>query len=663
MTENSVLTVLKGVGEKTAKQLAQMGIRCVGDLMMHFPADYRDLTDVKLLKEAELGRSCMFRLKVTSAPYWIRRDRVRGLFTVTAADESATVRLMFFNQSYLAQKIQKDKEYCFYGKIGIYNGAIKIDNPKIYELGENTGIEPIYALSGNLKQKLIRQAMRQALTEISPAEPFSEGFLEEYGLLPLKKELEDLHFPQTLAELDCALKSRRYKELLEYAMLMESVEGGEAPVIRAGEDVLPDFLGKLSFLPTNAQLRSMREILSDLSEKKPMNRLLQGDVGSGKTIVAFFAAYAAGRSGYQTMLMAPTELLAQQHYRNAQKIFGEEVVLLTGSTKPAERRGIEEKIRSCEAKLIIGTHALLYREEPLPVPALVITDEQHRFGVAQRAALTGRQNVHMLIMSATPIPRTLALVLYGKASVSVIDEYPAGRKPVKSYVVTDKKREDMYKWLKDQVNNGTQAYIVCPLIENADEMELRSVGEVYAEVSYRLRGIPAAMLHGRMKAEEKDGIMQRFHEGSIKVLVSTTVIEVGVDVPQANIMIIENAERFGLAQLHQLRGRVGRGNEEAYCYFVSDDGRHNPRLKVLTETTDGFEIAEKDLELRGAGELLGRRQHGEERFFSADIAGDLELLQRTVQDLPQIRERYPQDYTVIVQNLEKRMAQREIVLN
>ena len=663
MTEASALTSLKGIGEKTAAQLAQMGIGSVGDLVMHFPADYRDLTDVRLIKDAEYGKAHMFRLKVTSAPFWIRRDRVRGLFTVTAADSSATVRLMFFNQSYLAQKLQKDKEYCFYGKIGTYNGTLKIDNPKIYDPEEGTGIEPIYALSGNLKQKLIRQAMRQALGEILPAEPFTEGFLEEYGLLPLRRELYELHFPQTLSQLNTALESRRYKELLEYALLMESIDGGEAPKIPAEENILADFLNKLSFTPTNAQLRSMREILSDLAQNKPMNRLLQGDVGSGKTIVAFFAAYAVGKAGYQTMLMAPTELLAQQHYHNAQKIFGEGAALLTGSTKPAERREIERKIAQKEVCLVIGTHALLYREEALPAAALVITDEQHRFGVAQRAALTGKQNVHMLIMSATPIPRTLALVLYGKASVSVIDEYPAGRKPVKSFVVTDKKREDMYKWLKERVKEGMQAYIVCPLIEAADEMELRSVGEIYAEIQYRLKGVSAAMLHGRMKAEEKDAVMQRFQQGSVQVLVSTTVIEVGVDVPNANVMIIENAERFGLAQLHQLRGRVGRGTQEAYCYFVSEDGRHNPRLKILTQTTDGFEIAEKDLELRGAGELLGRRQHGEERFFSADTAGDLEILQRTLRDLPQIRENHPQDYAVIGRNLEARMAQREIVLN
>ena len=662
MTEQSALTELKGIGPKTAEQLGIMGIRNIGEFVMHFPVDYRDLSDVSLLAEGVFGKAQMYRLKITGQPFFVRRDRQHGMFSVTAADESGGVRLMFFNQPYLAQKLKKDKEFCFYGKLGVYNGQRKMDNHKVYEPEEGQGIEPVYALGGNLKQKLIRTAMKQALEELDFSEELSEAFRKRFGVLHTREELLGLHLPKTLEERDNAYVSRKYRQLLEFSAMLEALDRGKAEPISGAKSKIEEFCGKLPFSPTSAQRRAMEEIAEDLSKPVAMNRLVQGDVGSGKTAVAFAAAYAVGSTGKLTLMMAPTELLAIQHYQNARKIFGECAALLTGSTRQSERRELEERLKNGEITLLIGTHALLYREKLSIEPSLVITDEQHRFGVAQRAALSGGSGVHMLIMSATPIPRTLALVLYGKASVSVIDEYPAGRKPVRTYVVGEKKREDMYRWLKEQINGGAQAYVVCPLIETADELELRSVCEVFAEVVVRLKGVSAAMLHGRMKPQEKDGIMRKFQQGTIQVLVSTTVIEVGVDVPNAAIMIVENAERFGLAQLHQLRGRVGRGERESFCYFVTEDVR-NPRLRILAETADGFVIAEKDLSLRGTGEMLGRRQHGEAQFIHADGEGDFRLLQKAMEDLPVIKVDFPCEYAMIKKKAEARSAEQEIVLN
>ena len=658
MDKNAPLTALKGLGPKTAQDLARLSIADLESLVLHFPISYRDLREVKPLCDACYHEQALFRLTVKSQPYWLCR-RPQSIFTLVAGDETATVRLTFFNQPYCANRLVKQGTFLFFGTLKEYNGMPAMDNPKVYDLGENLGIEPVYTLCGKLKQKAFRSFVKQALPMLEIVEPFSHAFLHKNRLLSLREELSVLHFPKDMEDLALAYRSHQFKKLLVTAAMLSRTSGAAAPRLRPVEGCIARYQSHLPFSLTGAQMRAMQDMLADLAHTKPMNRLLQGDVGSGKTAAAFFGAFAAKECGYQTLMMAPTELLAVQHYNNARKIF-DDAALITGSTPLAERNRILTALSEKKCSLLIGTHALLYLNIPQNKIAFLITDEQHRFGVAQRAALCGiREGVHMLVMSATPIPRTLALALYGNAGVSIIDELPSGRKPVITRIVSEKKRADMYAWIADQVRSGRQAYVVCPLIEPSDEIEARSAFTVFAELKKALPGVSIALLNGRMRAEQKNDVMSAFQGKKTQILVSTTVIEVGVDVPNATIMVIENAERFGLATLHQLRGRVGRGSHQSYCWLVTPNPQ-NKRLVVMREVSDGMKIAELDLKERGAGELIGLRQHGADASLSVQ---DLSLFSEAKQCYETLSA-FPADHAFVQAEAAKLLSGgKGIVLN
>ncbi len=617
-----------------------------------------DLSCPKTANEARVGEYGLFRLRISGSPYWLSRSRIKSIFTVYAEDDTGKLRLTFFNQSYLAGLLKKGEEHYFYGKVREYKGVLGLDNPKLYSPGERA-LLPVYAVS-KVKQKILRAAVAQAIDALSDPDEHTGSFLSEYSLLPRIEEYRKIHLPSVADDYISALKSAAFKRFLVLRASLDLLTQAEAPALNAPPDLAEEYRSFLPYALTGAQLRSMGEILSDMSSTKPMNRLLQGDVGSGKTAVAFFAAYSAMRSGAQSVLMAPTELLSVQHYKNALPIFGERTALITSGTKKSERERIASGVASGEISFLIGTHALLYTEFAFLRLALVITDEQHRFGVAQRSKLSFmRDGAHTLIMSATPIPRTLALVIYGRAGLSVLDELPAGRKPIKTLVVPAEKRADMYSWLRERLSEGRQAYVVCPTIDGIDELELKSVGEVHAELKALFKGIATEPLHGRMKPAEKDAVMRRFRDGETRLIVSTTVIEVGVDVRNASVMIVENAERFGLAALHQLRGRVGRGETDSFCCLVTDSPS-SPRLKKLASSNDGFEIARFDLEERGGGELFGLRQHGDDAGPAEDVAANAELYHAAGDALTSMPTRFPADYAVI---LEKASQTPKILLS
>lgn len=656
---------LKGIGPKTAERFAKMNIYSVQDLLDCLPICYRDLTTpTSIACATQSDGEVLLRVHISSAPRWGMRRGKSSLFSFQVSDLTGSMRVAYFNQSYLFNQFQEGQECLLFGRIHYYKNSMQMQNPKFYALDES-GILPIYALAPGLRQKNMRAAVAQALAGVEFPEKYTAEFCEYAGLLTTSNEYRWMHQPQTSAQHQLAQKSCMTKKMLVFnAMLnqLERVEGRTEPFV-VSPDVVKKFTEKLPFLLTNAQLRAMNEIAEDLSTSIPMNRVLQGDVGSGKTVVALFSAYIVAACGAQTLLMAPTELLAVQHYQNAQPIFGDRVALLTANTSASERREQCARLASGELSLLIGTHALLYAGLPCANLGLVIADEQHRFGVAQRAALGGA-SVNTLIMTATPIPRTLALTLYRKASMSVLDERPAGRQPVQTFIVREEKRADLYSWVQSRLSEGAQGYVVCPLVEPNEDLDCRSVLEVAAELARCLRPHRLAILHGRMSAEEKAVVMRQFREKEISLLVGTTVIEVGVDVPAATIMIVENAERFGLAQLHQLRGRVGRGSAASYCYLVSADAK-NERLSVLKACNDGFAIAEKDLELRGPGELLGQRQHGAFALSSGNLVRNAALLQQTRALLDITQKRFPQDYRTVCEQAQQLLehGQGGIVFN
>lgn len=474
-------------------------------------------------------------------------------------------------------------------------------------------------------------------------ETLPEDFRAQHGLCGIRQALCDVHFPKDMPSLSAARRRLSFEDMLYYLLaiaLLKRERLGREGIAFDTSGVREDFIENLPFPPTGAQARVLKEIEEDMARERPMNRLVQGDVGSGKTILAFYALKVAVNSGYQGALMAPTEILAQQHYAHLQGLFGDSVCILRGGMKTKEREQIYERIRAGDAMVVVGTHALLQSGLEFHKLGVVITDEQHRFGVRQRAQIAnkGEKMPDVLIMSATPIPRTLAMILYGDLDLSVLDELPPGRRPIMTRVVPDEKRIDMYGFIKKQSMAGTQAYVVCPLVEHSDTMEVKSAQEVFEELASMLPELRIALLHGRMASAKKEAAIEAFRTGELQVLVSTTVVEVGVDVPNATVMVIENADRFGLAQLHQLRGRVGRGAEQSFCFLLGGSMGETAerRLEIMTKTNDGFLIAQRDLELRGPGEFLGTRQHGMDELHAAQMAADMDVLfeaQRAAQTL------------------------------
>ncbi len=632
---------VKGVGEARAKILSKLGIYNVSDILSWFPRDYEDRSTFRKISEASDGEEILIKASLVSD---ITESRPRRNLTITkvmVSDGSAFLNLTWFNQKYIANSIKTGSEYYFYGKIKRTGMLLEMHNPVVEKVDSEqkiTGrILPVYPLTKGLTQNNLRKITENALNmvrgkfqEILPA-----SLRREYKLSEVNFSYEQIHFPSSFSNLNEARKRLVFEELLllQLAMIHTKGENTAQKGIKYSPVDMSPLLDKLPFKLTDAQKKVFREIEADMESEKRMNRLIQGDVGSGKTIIAFLALYKAVKNGYQGVFMVPTEILAEQHYKSASKLFddlGITVRLLTGSMKKREKDEVKKLTKDGKIDIVLGTHAVLEEDAEFYNLGLVITDEQHRFGVRQRAKLSIKgENPDLLVMTATPIPRTLSLVLYGDLDVSVIDALPPDRKPIKTYAVNDAMRERIYNFIRKNVAEGRQAYIVCPLVEESEQIEAESAEELAERIrENELKGLRVGLIHGKLRPSEKEEVMRQFVDGSLDVLVSTTVIEVGVNVPNANIMVIENAERFGLAQLHQLRGRVGRGSHQSYCILFNQSKSEisKQRMEIMVKSNDGFEISEKDLELRGPGDVFGVRQHGLPEFKIANLYRDMEIL-------------------------------------
>lgn len=642
---------LTGVGPKRAALYQKLDIHTVRDLLYYFPRSYIDLTAPCDIAAMPLFEQCAVRARVVakSAPQYIRRGMT--LFRVKVADDSGSMVITFFNAKYAVEALKYDTEYIFYGRSGGTLTRREMASPSIYPADLPNALIPVYPLTQGLSSKMVGANIAQALQLLGEEldDPIPAFIRQEYHLCHLQFALRNIHLPTDRESDEIARRRLIFEELLMLALSLRSVRDDtytQTSYVCGKADLQP-FFDQLPFTLTGAQQRAIDQVRQDLAKNTPMNRLVQGDVGSGKTMVAAAASYIAFQNHYMSALMAPTEILAQQHYHGLSKLLeplGMRLGLLCGSMTAKEKRDIKERIALGMVDLVIGTHALISKDVDLPNLALVVTDEQHRFGVRQRASLSEKSNhPHTLVMSATPIPRTLALMIYGDLDVSSIDELPPNRQPVKTYVISSKIKERAYNFLKDHLDRGLQGYIVCPLVEAMETTPANlQNAEEYADKLARgsFQNYRVGVLHGKMRAKDREAIMQQFASGEIQLLVSTTVIEVGVDVPNAVIMMVENAERFGLSQLHQLRGRVGRGSVQSYCILISDT--QNPdtkqRLQVLHQTNDGFKVAEFDLKARGPGDFLGKRQHGLPQLKIADLSSSMDTMEQVQQAAQQIHE-------------------------
>ena len=634
------VTILKGVGPTMAKRFAQLNIHTLQDLICHFPRGYEDRTRLITIDKLEVDVPACFKAMVMNTPRTAHIRKGLDITRVQVADHTARLNLTFFNNKFAAEQLRYGEEYIFYGAVtGDYVGY-SMTNP-VFEAVSSQPIAtrrvlPIYPLTAGLSNAAMLKAVRQALSICDPpAEILPESVRKEYGILGADRAYYAIHEPQSMAEAELAKKRLIFEEFFVFSAGLSLVRAERArKKSKPYENLdLQPFYKSLPFNLTSAQQRAIDEILEDLRSGAAMNRLVQGDVGSGKTMVAAAAAYCAVQNGHQAAMMAPTEILAEQHYHSLKKLFaplGVEVGLLTGSMTVKQKRDIRDAIASGQLQLIVGTHALLSETTIFSDLGLVITDEQHRFGVAQRAKLSAKgQDPHLLVMSATPIPRTLALLMYGDLEVSIINELPPGRQPVETFLVNESYRARINAFIRKQAEEKHQSFVVCPAVEESEELSIKAA-TVWAETLQQtvFPDLRIALIHGQMKAAEKEEAMASFARGEADVLVATTVIEVGVDVPNATLMVIEDADRFGLSQLHQLRGRVGRGGAKSYCILTSQN--RNPdtqgRLKALCKTTDGFAIAEEDLKLRGPGDFFGSRQSGLPTFRVANLSMDLQTL-------------------------------------
>ena len=638
LTPDTPVRYLKGVGPKTAERFEKLGILTLSDLLCHYPRRYLDFSKPYSIAEAPADTECVVKAEVFAKPGGRILPGGRRMERITAGDDVSSLEITWFNNPYAAQKLELGQEYYFQG---IVTGGMlrrQMVNPQVRTDAQvkSSPFEAVYPQTEGLTSSAIAKCVRQLLphAELLP-DPLPPEMLKKYRLLSKADAVRAIHCPATEEEAFAARRRLIYEELLVLQlgigrMKNHGAASTGAPMKKA--DASP-FWESLPFSPTGAQRRAVEEILADMSGETSMNRLLQGDVGSGKTLVAAAAIWACIRAGYQAALLAPTEILASQHAENLNRLlssFGMRVALLTGGMKAAARRTTLAAIRDDEADLIVGTHAILSEGVEFARLGLAVVDEQHRFGVRQRGLLAEKAaNPHLLVMSATPIPRTLGLLMYGDLDISILDELPPGRKPVKTRCITGKKRADLYGFLDREIDSGRQVYIVCPAIEDAGGSGLNAVKSYYEDIAKAyLPDRRVGLMHGKLKPKEKAEVMDDFKSGRLDALVSTTVIEVGVDVPNATVMVIENAERYGLSALHQLRGRVGRGAAESWCFLVSDNASESvqKRLKFLCSTSDGFAVAQYDLETRGPGDFFGSRQHGLPTLQIADLMNDTRTL-------------------------------------
>lgn len=648
------IETLAGVGEKRAVKYHKLGIDTPYDLLFHFPRTYIDYTNPVMIADAENGIPYAVRCTVVQklAVAFVRRGFT--IYRVVVTDGITDFLLVFYNTPYTYQMMKPGEEYYAYGKLTGGFLRREMQSPQVQKVEHAMLLQPVYPQTTGLTSQMMRTNIQRALMYLAqqPFETMPASLMQDYQLIPLADALRVVHRPDNAKELEAARHRLAFEELLQFqlgTLMIKHRSSGQTGTAMSPKTSIQDFYDNLPFSLTGAQQKAIRTICKDLCAQKPMNRLLQGDVGSGKTAVAAAAAAFAAKNGMQTVLMAPTEILAQQHMQTMTDFLapiGIKPVLLTGSTKAKEKREIKKQIADGSVAVVIGTHAVIQKDIEFPSLGLVITDEQHRFGVAQRAALAEKGGYpHKLVMSATPIPRTLALIIYGDLDITVLDEMPKGRLPIQTFAVTGGYRERAYGFIKEHLDAGEQAYLVCAMIEESDTLENVQAAESYAETlkhgafsEYRV-----GLLHGKMKPAEKESVMAAMKAHEIDLLVCTTVVEVGVDVPNATLILIENADRFGLAQLHQLRGRVGRGTVQSYCILVTDSKNEDARerLKVMSRTTNGFAIAEEDLKLRGPGDFFGHAQHGMPPLMQAAFCSNMPLVSETQMAAKQLLESDP----------------------
>lgn len=624
------ITYLKGVGPKKAELYKKLGIETVEQLTELYPRDYVDFTDVTAIRDVVLGEFCALRAVVAQKTEPFSRYARVALYKAELNDDTGSITAVFFNAKYTFDKLELGKEYIFYGKITGDLARMQISSP-MYVGAHEQGLLPKYHLTAGLSNNMVSANIKTALSAVKREETLSAEILEKFGLLGVQEAMYKIHFPKSREEYTAARKRLVFEELLTLKLGLSMIRsrGRDMSGAVMSDANTDEFWSSLPFSPTAAQQRAAAECIADMKRQYPMNRLLQGDVGSGKTLVAAAAAFFAAKNNFQTLVMAPTEVLARQHFKTFSELLiplGIKVSLITGGMSAKEKNAAKAAAKAGETDVIIGTQALIQKTADIKNLGLVIVDEQHRFGVNQRSALAEKgYNPHILAMSATPIPRTLALIIYGDLDVSVLNEMPKGRIPIKTYAVDTSFRPRIYKFIKKHIAEGKQAYIVCPLVSDDGASEKVSAIEYFDRLTEdEFRDIPTGLLYGKMKQTEKERVMAEFKDNDLKLLISTTVIEVGIDVPNAVVMLIENVEQFGLSQLHQLRGRVGRGAEQSYCVLMTDSKSEytRARTRAMVDTTDGYKIADMDLQLRGPGNFFGQEQHGLPPMRIADLADD-----------------------------------------
>ena len=642
MDLNDNITALKGVGNKRKEILEKMNIRTVRDLIYTFPRKYEDRRTVSSIMTAPFNEEVLLEVVVVSKRTQGSPYNRKAPLRVLVEDSTGNLELVFFNAKYLHSYFFAGQELTLYGKVTLNNGRRQMVHPEFHRRGDKDdirGLFPVYPLTEGLSQgqmrsmQLLAEPYHGLVTEWLPSE-----IVDDYNLCPPSYAITNIHFPKE----ERRVLEGRYRLVFEELLILQTglfyikkgIKSEEEGVQLSKGIGVQEFLDNMSFELTEGQKRAYREIEADLTDARPMNRLVQGDVGSGKTVVSELAMFKTVKCGFQAVMMAPTELLAKQHIETLKHDFeplGVRCELLSGNMKVRERRELLEDLKSGKIQILVGTHAIIQPDVEFHDLGLVVTDEQHRFGVEQRNLLTRKgNNPNVLVMTATPIPRTLAVILFGDLDISIIDTLPAGRKPIRTFLRYEESRDKIYDFVRDKVREGSQAYVVAPLIEESDAIKVRSAEEIFDELRVRYPDVRFGLVHGAMKQSEKDEMMLDFKEGKIQVLVSTVVIEVGIDVPNATIMVIENSERFGLAQLHQLRGRVGRGSKQSYCILISGSKGEiaEKRNNIMVSTTDGFVIAEEDLKLRGPGEIFGTRQHGIPELNIADLVKNVDVLDK-----------------------------------